>query len=169
MDTLEETSPLERPGRDRKRQIFLLWLYPLLWLVVLFLLSTELGSQHRTHGFLFRILALFWHGVHELSWPQQRMIEFVRRKSAHFTEYAVFGVLLFRACRGSGAGLVRTGVYAWLILSAVAALDEFHQSFVPTRTPNPKDTLIDIAGGTFGVLMVFLWGRIRERRERERA
>jgi len=42
-----------------------------------------------------------------------------------------------------------------LIVFLYAASDEFHQSFVPTRTPLVSDVFIDTAGGATGLL--FLW------------
>ena len=46
-----------------------------------------------------------------------------------------------------------------------ALLDEYHQSFVPTRTPSIYDSAIDVAGG-LTVLLIFKAYRTRTR-ERE--
>ena len=39
-----------------------------------------------------------------------------------------------------------------LLVFLYASSDEFHQSFVPNRTPLFTDVLIDTAGGTLGLL-----------------
>ena len=72
------------------------------------------------------------------------VIHFITRKVAHFTEYAILGFLAARAFRPS--------TQRWFLVSAClvvvyALIDEYHQSFVPSRTASVFDSLIDIAGG----------------------
>ena len=43
---------------------------------------------------------------------------------------------------------------------AYAALDEFHQVFVPSRTASPHDVVVDAAGVIVGALLA-VSGRIR--------
>lgn len=74
------------------------------------------------------------------------------RKIAHFTEYAILGgllVLLFRIRR------VRLILLPWLIGTLYAVTDEWHQSFLPGRSCDPKDVLIDACGVLIGVLISF--------------
>ena len=77
-------------------------------------------------------------------------IHFITRKIAHFTEYAILGVLAARAFRSSPR---------WFLISAVlivvyAFIDEYHQSFVPSRTASVFDSLIDMAGGITALIVV---------------
>ena len=64
----------------------------------------------------------------------------------HFSEYLVFGALLFNALRmhlhmrPSGVALC-----AIAIAAAYAATDEFHQMFVPGRACDLVDWLVDVA------------------------
>jgi VanZ family protein len=39
---------------------------------------------------------------------------------------------------------------------AYAALDEFHQLFVPSRTPSPHDVAVDAMGVATGALLVLM-------------
>ena len=71
--------------------------------------------------------------------------DLVLRKLAHFAEYAILGVLLFRA--------VRAPFLAVLLASAYAATDEVHQLFVTGRHGSPLDWLIDTAGVAAGVAL----------------
>ena len=74
------------------------------------------------------------------------------RKTAHFMEYAILGgllVLLFRIRR------VRLIWLPWLIGTLYAVTDEWHQSFSPGRSCDPKDVLIDACGVLIGVLISF--------------
>ncbi len=77
-------------------------------------------------------------------------IHFITRKLAHFTEYAILGFLAARAFRTSPR---------WFLISAVlivvyALLDEYHQSFVPSRTASIFDSLIDMAGGISALIFI---------------
>jgi VanZ family protein len=83
-------------------------------------------------------------------------IHFITRKIAHFTEYAILGFLAARAFRTSSRPAIRT---RWFLISATlvvvyALMDEYHQSFVPSRTASIFDSLIDMAGGLTALLMV---------------
>ncbi len=81
------------------------------------------------------------------------------RKLAHFTEYACVGFLSYSIVilwRGSTAKSFLT-VVLQLFLSA--ALDEFHQYFVPGRYASFQDVLLDAVGGISGVL-AFAAGRM---------
>lgn len=80
----------------------------------------------------------------------------ITRKIAHLTEYALLGILAARAFRGSSHEGLRE---RWFLVSlglvvVYALLDEYHQSFVPSRTGTIFDSLIDIAGGFAALLIV---------------
>jgi VanZ family protein len=91
-------------------------------------------------------------------------IHFTLRKIGHFTEYAILALLLWRALRGS-SGAVAKGIIAaavFLIAAAFAASDEFHQSFVTTRTASAHDVMIDCIGALVAVLLCVMFSRIRD-------
>jgi VanZ family protein len=78
------------------------------------------------------------------------------RKAAHFTEYAILAVLAVRAFRTSPRPALANRWF-WASLALVVAnalLDEYHQSFVPSRTGSIYDSLIDISGGLTALLLV---------------
>jgi VanZ family protein len=76
--------------------------------------------------------------------------DYILRKCAHMTEYAVLAVLLLRACGSYG--------WAWTGAVAYAATDEFHQTFVRGRHGSPIDVGIDAVGAALG-LGVWAWLR----------
>jgi VanZ family protein len=84
------------------------------------------------------------------------VIHMVMRKVAHFTEYALLGFLAARAFRGSPRqGLQSRWFLAALVLIiAYALLDEYHQTFVPSRTGSVYDSFIDMAGGLTALMIV---------------
>lgn len=83
-------------------------------------------------------------------------IHFIVRKIAHFTEYAILGLLAARAFRTSPRRAISE---RWFLICATlivvyALMDEYHQSFVPSRTASVFDSLIDMAGGLTALLVV---------------
>jgi VanZ family protein len=128
----------------------------ILWATLIFIGSTDLLSASNTGGVLARpVLWLFPH----LSEGTLKVIQFVARKAGHFTEYAVLALLAARAFRTSSREFLRNRWF-WisLLLIVVYSLsDEFHQSFVPSRTASIYDCMIDSAGGL--VALTILWWR----------
>lgn len=88
------------------------------------------------------------------------------RKSAHVTEYGILALLVARALIGSSLSFFSRGwfVIAVLMLIAIAASDEYHQSFVPSRTAAVTDVLIDISGGVVALSLLALWRWFRASR-----
>ena len=77
----------------------------------------------------------------------------VVRKLAHLTEYAVLGVLVLRALDVPGRALGWLIVVSLLCCAGYAALDEFHQTFVPSRTGSPLDVALDTSGAALGLAL----------------
>lgn len=83
------------------------------------------------------------------------------RKCAHFTEYAILAFFAFRAAAGSSIDRLRRSRFfaPLLFVALIASIDEFHQSFVPSRTSSAWDVLLDISGGIFVVVICWLLSR----------
>jgi VanZ family protein len=97
---------------------------------------------------LFLVRPLHWLFPHA-SDATLRTLHFLLRKAGHFTEYAILALLAARAFRTSTSELFRTRWF-WISLLLVIAYslsDEFHQSFVPSRTASIYDSMIDSLGG----------------------
>jgi VanZ family protein len=54
-------------------------------------------------------------------------------------------------------------VSVWVVATLVAATDEYHQSFVLSRTASVIDVLIDSGGAILGLLVISRWRRPRDR------
>jgi VanZ family protein len=141
------------------------WRYaPLvLWMCLIFFASTgELSASNTSRIVRPLLLWLF----PDISEARIALAHFLVRKAGHFTEYAILALLAARALSGAfHAALRRRWFSLSLLLIIVYALsDEFHQSFVPSRTASIYDSLIDIAGG----LTALLWFALRRRRRETR-
>ena len=88
----------------------------------------------------------------------------IARKCAHITEYAVLALLLWRALRGTPTLRPKTFIlFGAVLLGCVlfAASDEFHQTFVKSRTPSGRDVLLDVGGALLGLLIGASFARRR--------
>lgn len=86
---------------------------------------------------------------------------------AHYVEYAVFGALV-RLTLATRAGRMEPVLSATAASSAYGVTDEIHQAFVPMRTPDPVDWIIDTAGALSGAWLATVCLRtIRARRNRQ--
>ncbi len=83
------------------------------------------------------------------------------RKAGHFLEYALLAFLARRAFVTSSNAFIRRRWFelATLLVVVNSLLDEWHQSFVPSRTGSIYDSLIDIAGGLTVLIVFKLFGK----------
>ena len=123
------------------------WLPAIAWAALILTASSDLFSSGHTGAILETIITAIL--GHPLPAHQFETIHAAIRKAAHLTEYGILGALLFRAIRADRSGWhVRWAAGAVLVAACVASIDEWHQTFVPSRTGNPMDVLIDTVGAT---------------------
>jgi VanZ family protein len=137
------------------------WLPALAWMTLIFAGSTNLLSSASTSPFIVAIL----HRLKpDLSDHALNLAIEVIRKCGHLSEYAVLAVLTFAAVQGSFRLLKtpwswRRAAGALAVCAAYAATDEFHQSFVPTRTSSGWDVLIDTGGAFVALALIGMLSR----------
>jgi VanZ family protein len=137
------------------------WLPAIAWAILISWASTDVFSASHTSRYI--LPALHWLIPHASAETLERL-HFLIRKSAHFTEYFVFSFFLLRAVRGEHRGWqIRWAITALAIAAGYSALDEFHQSFVPSRTASPWDSLLDTTGAATAQFVLWLWFRFRAR------
>jgi VanZ family protein len=143
------------------------WWPTLVWGCLIWTFSTGAFTTQNTSRFI--VPFLHWMFPY-LSRETLLAIHEMIRKSAHFVEYFVFSLLILRGIRaGRNETHLRWAVAAIAIVACYAALDEFHQSFVPGRGPSGWDVLLDTTGGAAAqsiAALLILWGEVR-RRNRE--
>jgi VanZ family protein len=127
-----------------------------LWAGVIFFLSSPQGSMAQTSRLIGPILHfLFPEASDQLLQIYHQYI----RKTAHFTEYAILAYLSARALtQSSRPFLQRFRLLLPLVLVAlVASIDEFNQSFEPSRTGSFLDVLLDLSGGCFTIAALWIF------------
>jgi hypothetical protein len=121
------------------------------------------ASEPQEHGRMLRWLpSLLWAGViFAGSSVPGTNIPGGYSVYGHLGEYFVLGALALWAARREDR---RTVLLILALCALYGASDEFHQAFVPFRTPDPVDWLTDVVGAAAGV-SVFLWWTVRRRRK----
>ena len=137
----------------------------LLWLCVLALFSTDLFSAEHTGSILQKLLHALFGRISHQTFVQ---IHFFVRKTAHFASYGLLSTLAFFSWRATLPALPRWS-FRWtslaLLLTLMAAsLDEFHQTFVSSRTGSLRDVVLDLTGAIFFQLVLAIWLGRREPR-----
>jgi VanZ family protein len=137
------------------RPLLRYWLPVIIWMAIIFIGSTDLLSAEQTSRIIGPLLRWL---KPDISPETIAQVQFFVRKGAHLTEYAVLATLLWRALRFGTRLQWKMSIVAGTVLFVCvlfAASDEFHQSFVASRTASASDVLIDIAGAL--IALAFCW------------
>jgi len=148
------------------RTLLKYWLPVSIWLGVIFAGSTDIFSTEQTS----RYLVPFLHWLDpQISLSTIAAIHFALRKLGHLTEYAILAAFLWRALRNGtnlSAKMSLLFIAVWFVCGIFAVTDEFHQSFVASRTASRQDVLIDVCGALIGILLCLMFSRRRLTRSR---
>lgn len=135
----------------------------LLWMILIFCLSDQDSSRSSaTSGSVITVVVKIFHpDFDELSAAEQEALiqpfQFVFRKGAHFTAYAVLSIFSFL----SVITYLKISFSFRCVISAVICLlyaisDEIHQLYVPGRSGEIRDVLIDFCGSLAALLIMIL-------------
>ena len=143
------------------------WIAAGLWLAVIATESTNLGSSDNTSRILYPVL----HFVIGLDPSRFDVWHFYIRKSGHFVGYFILSWLLFRAWKVTlplaGRGWsIQWARIAWLMTAFVASLDEWHQTYLPSRTGALHDVVLDSLAALVAQAVIFLWFYRKDRTRR---
>jgi VanZ family protein len=143
------------------------WMPAIAWMLLIFVGSTDVLSAEHTSRFL--IPFLHWLDP-QISMATIATIHVAVRKFGHLSEYAILAALLWRGLRGTfnAASKAMVALGTFLFAAAFAASDEFHQSFVPTRTASVYDVMIDCIGALVAVLACLVLAQARTQRAKAR-
>jgi VanZ family protein len=137
------------------------WLPVVLWASLIYFFSTSTFTSPQTSRILIPVLHWLLPGAA----PQTLdLLHEIARKCAHFVNYFVLGLLLFRALRGPGKGwALRWALLAVLLAFGYAASDEYHQSFVAGRGSSAMDALLDTTGAATAQAVAWAFLQARQR------
>ena len=123
------------------------WMAVLVWMIVILIFSTDYFSDARTTAPLFT-----------------SSTSNAIRKLAHWGEYFVLAVLLIRALNSRSVGIIpkRRILIAVMFAAVYAGIDEWHQSFVPSRDATTRDVLIDALGAFCGASSIYVYAATKQ-------
>ena len=133
------------------------WLPSVVWLAVIAFESTSLGSVEHTG----RIFYPIFHFLFDTDTKTFASWHLVLRKIGHVVGYFTLSVLLFRSWRATFPRLSTRWCLQWATLAVlctalVAIFDEWHQSYVPSRTGTAYDVLLDSTAALVAQLALFV-------------
>jgi VanZ family protein len=155
----ERALKLEKSLRLRDLKYLLrVWLPVVLGLCIIAIESTKYLGADDTSGPLRLIYQAIFGPVSDPSWAE---IHHLIRKSGHFIGYGLLGLAWLRAWWMTlpRSIFVQDAVLALLGTAMTASADEYHQTFLPNRTGNPWDVLIDCCGAITLQFVVYLFMR----------
>jgi VanZ family protein len=146
-----------------RREFVKFWLPVLIWMALIFTISTDIGSIRHTSRIIGPFLRFIWPAISE---DAIHNVQVVVRKTGHVCGYAVLAALVWRARNQAffpQSWRWGDARFAEVVCVFYAISDEFHQSFVPTREASAVDVLIDSAGAAAGLFVVWAIGKFRAR------
>ncbi|MGV8147176.1 MAG: VanZ family protein [Alkaliphilus sp.] len=143
------------------------WLAVLLWMALIFNLSSQPANQSNklSEGVTKIIVDTVERVAPSTDFDLSRLNHIVR-KNAHFFAYLVLSLLVMNAVRRTGGNDIKLTL---LICVLYAISDETHQIFVPGRSAQVSDILIDGVGAVVGIVMYLGFSRMKIKRIIRRA
>jgi VanZ family protein len=150
------------------------WVPAALSVLMIVLESTATMSANNTSEWLYPYWVRFFGPINTAHWAE---VHHLIRKTGHFVGYGVVSTAFFYSWRQT---LIRMAIKHWTlwrrasvlaVLSTllIASLDEYHQSFLPSRTSSPIDVCIDLSGAIAAQFLLFLLIQLFTRRPKFRA
>lgn len=146
-------------SENERRERFFRYAPLVLWIGVIFLFSSSQGSMTKTSGFIRPLLEFIFPGITE---ENQLIYHQYIRKTAHFVEYAVLGFWSSRAFWSSTIEKLRKfwWLAAFILIFITASVDEYNQSFNPSRTGSIYDVFVDLSGGLTMIIFLLLLKKV---------
>lgn len=139
------------------------WWPSLLWLTLIAIESTSTLSADNTGGILYPI----FHYLTGVDPARFEIWHHYMRKTGHFVGFFTLSWLLFRSWRATLPAIdlsswsLQWATIAWLMACFVASLDEWHQTYLPTRGGSIRDVGLDSLAALTAQILIWLFLRTR--------
>ena len=138
-----------------------------IWMTVIFCFSARDADESEKDSYKVGLTVgkVIVHDFEKQS--EEKQMEFAKkvdhpiRKMAHATEYAILGMLLI----GVFYPVKKYYLIAFLVSVVYSVTDEVHQLFVPGRSGQPTDVMIDSLGALIGILLILAFISLTKRRK----
>lgn len=139
------------------KQALKAWIAAGLWLGLIALESTSYASAANTGRFLYPL----FHFVFGVSAADFAGWNGHLRKIGHFVGYFTLSALMFRAWKNSWPTIGEAWRWQWaamafVVTAGVASLDEWHQTFLPSRTGTIHDVILDSTAALTAQVVIYI-------------
>ena len=118
----------------------------ILWMILIFIMSSfDDNSSSNQSNFIVDIV------VNILKIDNIELLSLIIRKLAHFTEYFILGILVINMFNRNN--ISNKYLISIILCIIYACTDEIHQFFVPGRSCQVTDVIIDSMGSIMGVYL----------------
>ena len=143
-----------------RRHLLRAWWPAVVWIGLIGFESTDCFSSANTIGFLYPLMVRIFGQID----PEAFFLwHHYLRKTGHVVGYGILALLLLRGWRATLARTRewhwRSAIFAWLGTAVVAAMDEWHQTFIPSRNGSVRDVALDSVAGLGFLLVAYFWLR----------
>jgi VanZ family protein len=136
------------------------WWPAAVWVGLIAFESSDFFSSSNTSSMLYTLLT---HLFGNINLYYFLIFHHLVRKTGHCIGYGMLSLLLLRGWRATldpeNTQLGQTALFSWLGTVFVAAMDEWHQSFIPSRTGTWRDVVLDSAAGVVFLVVAYFWLR----------
>jgi VanZ family protein len=151
--------------KSNQKEILKTWLASALWLGLIVMESSDTFSAEHTSRFLYPL----FHFLFKLDLLHFDVFHHYLRKTGHVVGYFMLSLFLFgswRATLRSPSGprwAPGWAGIAFFMSAFVASMDEWHQSYLPSRTGTWHDVVLDSSAALAAQIVIFLFIRWRSR------
>lgn len=148
--------------KSKKYVLFIVLILALLCMCVIFCFSSQDSTNTNilSKNITRKIAETIFEGYKSMDTDFQSKItnelNLFIRKTAHFSLYFFMSMLIYIVFVIWKRKFLISGIISVAFCCVYAMLDEFHQSFVPGRTPLVKDVIIDTSGAILGTIFCFM-------------
>lgn len=141
----------------------LYWILAILWMALIFYLSHQpvTESNRISTGITEKIVSMV-----DIDTGDTRLnmitFNYLVRKGAHFMAYFILGILTLNGLKGNKIYGFKGIALALFICVLYAMSDEVHQLFVPGRSGQISDVILDSVGAITGIASSIAYSRMRE-------
>ena len=133
----------------KNKKLVLAWTLLILWMLFIFIMSSFNGVMSSNQS---ESIAVLIYNLFDISDTEK--VSFIVRKCAHVSEFFILGILVINLV--SKYNVKHIYFISFIICVLYSSSDEFHQLFVPGRSGEARDVLIDTLGACLGVSFYYL-------------
>lgn len=141
-----------------------------MWMSTVFYLSNQpADTSSNTSANTIKAIINIFPSIRNLEETEKEQIvdnlQPIARKLAHFSLYTLGGMLIYTFFNTYDITNKRKIIYSFLIGEGYSITDEFHQLFIPGRSGEIRDVLIDSSGVLLGIFITLVLIKLKNNLE----